>query len=502
MLSPQTKVYSNLAPSMLLYEEDPSEPEGGLHIALGRDAGWYHPGAACLQWGQDIQPFGFIGVKQFFEALYETARSGRKDLYGSLVQLGEQEDAGALVRRIGTGAGTGSQNRDADSTEVGYRPESENLPPKGYRGVLTPFAPDQSGAVSVFYELGGITVICDAGGCTGNICGFDEPRWFRERSAVFSAGLRDMDAILGRDDRLIAKLADTATLLRDGTEKDPAFTAIVGTPVPAVIGTDFKALERMAEKKTDLPCIGIACDGMEYYDRGVEKAYLALFEKFEKIGAARKPDEAEKSRNQIGILGAQYMDLSGFADFAALREEAEKTTGKQAVIFGSRQDGVLSFADPQSLSEIIVVTVSGYEAAKRLEAKYGIPLRFYNPLAGKKIREIVSKLTAMDKDNGSETNVSGKKILVVHEQVTANSCREALLELGASKVDVASWFMMKEELREDGDLQLREESDIAEAVRRGGYDMIIADPVMIPLVGRYFDGGFADLPHFAVSGKL
>ena len=502
LLSPQTKVYSNLAPSMILYEEDPSEPEGGLHIALGRDAGWYHPGAACLQWGQDIQPFGFIGVKQFFEALYETARSGRKDLYGSLVQLGEQEDAGALVRRIGTGAGTGSQNRDADSTEVGYRPESENLPPKGYRGVLTPFAPDQSGAVSVFYELGGITVICDAGGCTGNICGFDEPRWFRERSAVFSAGLRDMDAILGRDGRLIAKLADTATLLRDGTEKDPAFTAIVGTPVPAVIGTDFKALERMAEKKTDLPCIGIACDGMEYYDRGVEKAYLALFEKFEKIGAARKPDEAEKSRDQIGILGAQYMDLSGFADFAALREEAEKTTGKQAVIFGSRQDGVLSFADPQSLGEIIVVTVSGYEAAKRLEAKYGIPLRFYNPLAEKKIREIVSKLTANDKDIAARTGVSGKKILVVHEQVTANSCREALLELGASKVDVASWFMMKEELREDGDLQLREESDIAEAVRRGGYDMIIADPVMIPLVGRYFDGVFADLPHFAVSGKL
>ncbi|MER2026766.1 MAG: nitrogenase molybdenum-iron protein, partial [Lachnospiraceae bacterium] len=87
--------------------------------------------------------------------------------------------------------------------------------PKGYREVLTPFAPDQSGAVSVFYELGGITVICDAGGCTGNICGFDEPRWFRERSAVFSAGLRDMDAILGRDERLVKKLADAASLLSE-----------------------------------------------------------------------------------------------------------------------------------------------------------------------------------------------------------------------------------------------------------------------------------------------
>ena len=103
---------------------------------------------------------------------------------------------------------------------------------KGLRKYLTPFAPDQSGAVSVLYELGGMLVICDSGGCTGNVCGFDEPRWFETRSAVFSAGLRDMDAILGRDDRLVAKLADAAEKL------DVTFAAVIGTPVPAVIGTD------------------------------------------------------------------------------------------------------------------------------------------------------------------------------------------------------------------------------------------------------------------------
>ena len=109
---------------------------------------------------------------------------------------------------------------------------------RGLRKYLTPFAPDQSGAVSVLYELGGIIVICDAGGCTGNVCGFDEPRWFERKSAVFSAGLRDMDAILGRDDRLVAKLVDAADKI------DANFAAIVGTPVPAVIGTDYQALKR------------------------------------------------------------------------------------------------------------------------------------------------------------------------------------------------------------------------------------------------------------------
>ena len=519
-LSPDTKVYSNLAPSMLLYEESPSEKEQGLHIALGRDAGWYHPDYPCLQWGQDIQPFGFRGVRQFFEALEETARGGRKDLFGSLIRLGGHEETGLIVTGTCKGrGGSESLNADREKTDPsagarGRLSERVSQPPKGYRKVLTPFAPDQSGAVSVFYELGGITVICDAGGCTGNICGFDEPRWFRERSAVFSAGLRDMDAILGRDDRLIAKLADTASLLCGGAaEKAPAFTSIIGTPVPAVIGTDFKALERMAEKKTGLPCLGIACDGMEYYDKGVEKAYLALFDRFAGGRAEDDPGRTEKHRDMVGILGAQYMDLNGFADLSALRELTEEKTGAGAVIFGSREDGISAFADPGSLKEVIVVTVSGYEAAKRLRAKYGIPFRCHNPLAERQIREIAAHVQNMGNEAASQVEdtgrgsdcpggIAGRKILVIHEQVTANSCREVLRELGASAVDIASWFMMKEELCEAGDFRLREESDAAPAVRRGNYDMIIADPVMLPLIRDCFDGVFAGLPHFAVSGKL
>ena len=86
---------------------------------------------------------------------------------------------------------------------------------RGLRKYLTPFAPDQSGAVSVLYELGGLIAICDAGGCTGNVCGFDEPRWFEQKSALFSAGLRDMDAILGRDDRLVEKLVDAGEGARE-----------------------------------------------------------------------------------------------------------------------------------------------------------------------------------------------------------------------------------------------------------------------------------------------
>ena len=478
-LSPETRVYSNLSPSMLLYKENTdgdADNEGTLHIALGRDAGWYHPDYPCLLWGQDIQPFGFMGVCRFFEALSETVQGSEKELYGSAVRLVGEYGADRKIEKVSRG-------------EPAKNIETSGNRPKGYREILTPFAPDQSGAVSVFYELGGITVICDAGGCTGNICGFDEPRWFRARSAVFSAGLRDMDAILGRDEKLVKKLADAAALLSEGGEdKTPAFAAIVGTPVPAVIGTDFRALERMSEKKTGLPCIGIACDGMEYYDKGAEKAYLALFEKF-----AKKPgNETDAERNgRIGILGAQYMDLGGIADYEALREYTEKEFGKRAVIYGSRADGTEAFSDPTSVCENLVITVSGYEAAKALLSKYSVPFRCCNPLAERQIRKIAEN-----------TSVAGKRILVVHEQITANSCRKVLQELGAGSVDTATWFMLKKELSEAGDFHLSEETDLARAVCSGKYDMIIADPVMLPLLRECFDGGVAGLPHFAVSGKL
>lgn len=141
---------------------------------------------------------------------------------------------------------------------------------KGLRRFLTPFAPDQSGAVSVLYELGGIVVIVDAGGCAGNICGFDEPRWSETRSAIFSAGLRDMDAIMGRDKLLVKKIADAAGKIQAN------FVALVGTPVPAVIGTDYKALKKMLSKETSLPVVTVDTDGMHLFDSGEEKAYAAL----------------------------------------------------------------------------------------------------------------------------------------------------------------------------------------------------------------------------------
>ena len=342
---------------------------------------------------------------------------------------------------------------------------------RGLRKYLTPFAPDQSGAVSVLYELGGIIVICDAGGCTGNVCGFDEPRWFERKSAVFSAGLRDMDAILGRDDRLVAKLVDAAEKVEAG------FAAVIGTPVPAVIGTDYQALKRMCEKKTDLPVLAVNTDGMELYDGGERKAYLELFKVF-----AREKLPVETGR--VGILGMTPQDVSDLKAADKLREKFRER-GQRAICYGMG-DGLDEVKKASSVEKNIVVSPAALECARYLENTFGTPYEVGYLL----VEELVPDM-----------EYAGKKILIVQQQVMAGSIRAELRKRGGDgKITVASWFSMEKDLLEEGDVSLKDEEDYMELVEKGRYDVIFADPCMRRMT-KDFSGVFVDAVHFAVSGK-
>ena len=383
---------------------------------------------------------------------------------------------------------------------------------RGLRKYLTPFAPDQSGAVSVLYELGGLIAICDAGGCTGNVCGFDEPRWFEQKSALFSAGLRDMDAILGRDDRLVEKLVDAASKL------DVKFVAIIGTPVPAVIGTDYKALGRMCEKRLNMPVITIDTDGMELYDVGEEKAWLELFGTFAEKG---KPNlDIEKKRGKIGVLGLTPQDTSDLQAPKKIREYYQEKEGKEAICYcmgenvGRMVYGLDNDRTAGEVEKNIVVSPAALAAAKYLEKTFGTPYEVTYPI----VEELVPDM-----------DYRGKKILIVHQQVIGNAMRAEIRRRcqkvnGDPSVDnnavitVASWFMMKQELSEEGDISLREEDDYMELVREEDYDIVFADPMMkrmtedaYKMAGTGYAADayeterkriFIDATHFAVSGKL
>lgn len=355
---------------------------------------------------------------------------------------------------------------------------------RGLRKYLTPFAPDQSGAVSVLYELGGILIICDAGGCVGNICGFDEPRWQKKKSAIFSAGLRDMDAIMGRDDLLVEKLVLAAK------EIDANFVCIIGTPVPAVIGTDYYALTKMAEKKLKCPVIAVDTNGMELSDKGAEKAYLELVRRFvldgdsdDKKNMDIKREDGPSIRYATGILGANPLEVSVKNADEYIREYYEKP-----FIYGA--DGTfLDLKEAAYVKENIVFSYAGLAAAELLKKKADIPYKAENVFA----REFVRK--------HKDTLEKGKSILIVDDQVAGVTMRDEIASFGGErKVTIASWFSMSEDLKREGDVHLLEEDDFTELIEEGDFDIIIADPVHRKMIKK--DITFIEKNSFQISGVL
>lgn len=468
-LSPQTKIFSNMEPTMLYYDS----AESGVTLTIGKDACYYHPNTKGIHWNEERQPFGYVGVRRLFEALE--------------LAVTEQAEGNVLQKQVEV-IGSKSQEAIAEqSQESLFKEEVDKKEDVYVRGLwkgLTPFAPDQSGAASVFYELGGILVICDAGGCTGNVCGFDEPRWFGERSAIFSAGLRDMDAILGRDDRLVAKLTDAAEKI------DANFAAVIGTPVPAVIATDYRALQRMCEKKTNLPILTVDTNGMELYDVGEEKAWLTLFKTFAGKDVASQKEASEEDdsskKMKIGVLGLTPHDVSDLKIEEKFRKSENENT--HYICYGMRA-GIDKVKTAGSADKNLVVAPAALETAKYLEKEFGTPYEVGYPFVDELIPEL-----------GYER----KKILIIHQQVIANAIRQEIRTRSDeqnTEVTVASWFMMKSELSEEGDLSLKEEMDYCKLVQNGNYDVVFADENMRGLVPG-FKGTFVNIRHFAVSGKL
>ena len=468
-LSPQTKIFSNMEPTMLYY--DPAE--SGVTLTIGKDACYYHPNTKGIHWNEERQPFGYAGVRRLFEALE--------------LAVTEQAEGNVLQKQVEV-IGSKSQEAIAEqSQESLFKEEVDKKEDVYVRGLwkgLTPFAPDQSGAASVFYELGGILVICDAGGCTGNVCGFDEPRWFGERSAIFSVGLRDMDAILGRDDRLVAKLTDAAEKI------DANFAAVIGTPVPAVIATDYRALQRMCEKKTNLPILTVDTNGMELYDVGEEKAWLTLFKTFAGKDVASQKEASEEDdsskKMKIGVLGLTPHDVSDLKIEEKFRKSENENT--HYICYGMRA-GIDKVKTAGSADKNLVVAPAALETAKYLEKEFGTQYEVGYPFVDELIPEL-----------GYER----KKILIIHQQVIANAIRQEIRTRSDeqnTEVTVASWFMMKSEISEEGDLSLKEEKDYCKLVQNGNYDIVFADENMRGLVPG-FKGTFVNVRHFAVSGKL
>lgn len=452
--SPDTRIYSLLEPTMLCYREDRA-----VTLALGADACLCHPHAKHVTWNDEEQPFGYQAVRALFERM-AAAMSG---------------DAAEAGRMASDGSSEAAEHE---------KPHTVSSLPR-LSLALPPFAPDTAGAAAVLYPLGGMTVIVDAGGCAGNICGFDEPRWQEdaEPSAVFSAGLRDMDAIMGRDANLVAKIREAAA------ELTVSFVGLVSTPVPAIIATDFRAVCRMVEKETGLPAIAVRTDGTRLYDRGASAACDALVQKF----TAPRPHDA--MRTGLGVLGLTPLDFS-----REERASLHALLGREdtPIRFFDRLD---DFREAARLKELLVVSPTGLKAARRLQRQWSIPIRTELPPAfiHEAFSTVLSRLAALLQDR------QPREVLIVHQQILANGLRLAICQrfpaLPAAAVTVGSFFALDRALQREGDLHFRGEQAFHAYLQAHPDAIVIGDALLARAVPEPFGGTLLDLPHFALSGR-
>ena len=230
----------------------------------------------------------------------------------------------------------------------------------------------------------------------------------------------------------------------------------------------------MAEKKISLPILTVDTNGMELYDVGEEKSYLELFRCF-----AREPQPPEPGR--IGVLGVTPLDMSDPGAGEKLTDLLNIRGWRQVDCYGMGA-GLDRVKTAAAAEKNLVVSPAGLKAAEYLQTVFGTPYEVGNPLAAELLPEL---------------DYTGKRVLVVHQQVTANALREELQKRGSGPVTVATWFMKKAALAQPGDVSLREEDDFLALA--GDYDIIIGDEVLRGMLPE-FSGEFVAAPHFAVSG--
>lgn len=76
-LSPETKIFTNLSPTMLNYDIS----EQTADVSIGKDAAFYNAGCPNVPFNEENKPFGYAGVTKLFKALDEAmSADNRKEV--------------------------------------------------------------------------------------------------------------------------------------------------------------------------------------------------------------------------------------------------------------------------------------------------------------------------------------------------------------------------------------------------------------------------------------
>lgn len=370
------------------------------------------------------------------------------------------------------------------------------------------YSADAFGVCSALYELGGLCVMHDASGCNSTYNTHDEPRWYDFDSMVYISGLSEMEAIMGDDQKFIDDIVYTAK------ELSPNFIAMAGTPIPTMIGTDFKAIANIIEKETNIPTFGFDTTGMHSYVSGAYKAFEALAKRFlkrndkesrgeQKESVDKESREAKNTIIKVNILGATPLDFSINKSVEAMVDLLKENNFE--VISTWAMGSSLEYIKNAGDADVnLVVSYSGMGAAKYMYENLNIPYVIGTPFGKEFANKVIEDLKEVKSTKENKISYSNRKIdkdaeiTIVGESIMSESLAYAISKEKNKTVNVISSLETDEKLLLEGDKIAMFEDDIEKCLKNS--KTIIADPLFRPICP--LDSNFISLPHEAFSGRI
>ena len=370
------------------------------------------------------------------------------------------------------------------------------------------YSADAFGICSALYELGGLCVMHDASGCNSTYNTHDEPRWYDFDSMVYISGLSEMEAIMGDDQKFIDDIVYTAK------ELSPNFIAMAGTPIPTMIGTDFKAIANIIEKETNIPTFGFDTTGMHSYVSGAYKAFEALAKRFlkrnDKESRGEKKEsidkEGRKVKNtiiKVNILGVTPLDFSINKSVEAMVDLLKENNFE--VISTWAMGSSLEYIKNAGDADVnLVVSYSGMGAAKYMYENLNIPYVIGTPFGKEFANKVIEDLKEVKSTKENKISYSNREIdenaeiTIVGESIMSESLAYAISKEKNKTVNVISSLETDEKLLLEGDKIAIFEDDIEKCLKNS--KTIIADPLFRP--NCPLDSNFISLPHEAFSGRI
>lgn len=358
---------------------------------------------------------------------------------------------------------------------------------KNVSKIIPCYAADTSGVCSALYELGGLTVVHDASGCNSTYSTHDEPRWTKMKSNIFISAMTELDAIMGNDEKLIA---DTVSSAHD---KNPAFIALCGSPMPMMTGVDFDALALEVESRSGIKTIPLHTNGTRSYIEGASEALCEVVRAYAEPG--------ERIENGVNVLGLTPLDLPLGSDAAIKKWLLENDFEPVCTLaMGATLDDVKKM--PRAAVSL-VVSYSGFAAAQYLKDTYGIPIVCGVPLGSEFPFDLAGAMFWAIEHNEdylySSMHQSGGDTVIIGESIFASSLACAIESDRRGHATVISTLPTDSRLLAEGDVMLTAEEDIEAFLRDYKPACVIADPLYKYITP--YSAKFVNLPHFAFSGR-